>query len=230
MRTSISIAGSLLAAACLASSPRPASPPVTARFEGWEPSPRSAERLTPSVDFDNTSDQVCRLRRFRVGGREVEASAEIKPHQSLRLSGGSDTWSKEEAERVPAVEVVALLCQPVLGPQECEKKAPLPRCGPIAADLQRLTSYWDLEPKATRWLEVSFENGGWQPAERIDMPYHHATTLSFANVDAFPDLARRQCGSARFTIEIQSKENDPVPRENLWLTTYVARIASYCSR
>jgi hypothetical protein len=75
---------------------------------------------------------------------------------------------------------------------------------------------------------MAWRDDEWQPGERIEMPYHHATRLELVNVGSFPMLDAHRAGRLRFTIELASRHIRQVPGERSWLATYVARVLGVC--
>jgi hypothetical protein len=114
---------------------------------------------------------------------------------------------------------------PALG---TEKPAPLEKCGAPPAGVSRLASYVGVEVPARYWVDLSWQDGEWRPADHLPMPHHHATRLELTNVAAFSSLAKYRRGRVRFTIDIASRDIRKVSDRNGWRVTYAARIVEAC--
>jgi hypothetical protein len=128
--------------------------------------------------------------------------------------------------------LTAGLCSPlVVGrARASDKAAGLAKCGGSApANVPQLTSYIDVRVPARYWIEVTWRDGEWQPADHLPMPHHHATRLELTNLAAFPALARHREGRVRLTIDVSSRETHKVPNRNEWRTTYTATIVAACA-
>jgi hypothetical protein len=109
-------------------------------------------------------------------------------------------------------------------------QAGLPRCGEPTPGVPRLDSYPDDHMPAIYWVEMIFNGSEWLPGSHIAMPYHHATRLDLTNVNAFPSLAAHQAELLRFTVEVTSREINPIAGRREWRATYHARIINVCIR
>ena len=96
------------------------------------------------------------------------------------------------------------------------------------AGVPQLASYNDVQVPARYWIDVTWQEREWQPADHLPMPHHHATRLELTNVAAFPGLARYRDGRVRLTIDVTSRDIRKVPDRNEWRTTYAATIVQAC--
>ena len=94
--------------------------------------------------------------------------------------------------------------------------------------MPRLASYVDAKVPAKYWVDMTWQDGEWRPADHIPMPHHHATRLELTNVADFASLAAYRSKRVRFTIEIASRDIRKVPDRNEWRATYRARILDAC--
>jgi hypothetical protein len=105
----------------------------------------------------------------------------------------------------------------------------LPRCGEPPSGIRRLESYWDVQLPATYWLDMVFKENEWQPAESLPMPPHHATHLELIHGTVLRALSVHQTERLRFTVEITSRDVQPVAGRREWRATYVARVVGVCA-
>ena len=94
--------------------------------------------------------------------------------------------------------------------------------------MPQLASYVDVKVPAKYWVDMTWQDGEWRPAEHIPMPHHHATRLELTNVLEFASLSANRNKRVRFTVEIASRDIRKVADRNEWRTTYRARILSLC--
>jgi hypothetical protein len=92
----------------------------------------------------------------------------------------------------------------------------------------QLTSYNEVKVPARYWVDVTWQDGEWHPAENLPMPHHHATRLELTNVASFPALARHRGARVRLTIDIKSRDVRKVPDRNEWRATYASAIVQAC--
>jgi hypothetical protein len=104
----------------------------------------------------------------------------------------------------------------------------LPRCEAPPAGARHLESFRDVEVPATYWLEMAFSEEQWRPAEPLPMPAHHATRIELIHGSELASLSAHRKDRVRFTIEIVSKDVQPVAGRHAWRATYVARVVSVC--
>ena len=117
----------------------------------------------------------------------------------------------------------------VVGPARASgKPARLATCGGPPAGVAQLTSYDDVEVPSRYWVEMTWRDGEWWPADNLPMPYHHATRLELTNIAAFPLLAKHRDGRVRLTIDITSRDIRKVPNRNEWRARYTASIVRAC--
>jgi hypothetical protein len=112
-------------------------------------------------------------------------------------------------------------------PASEEARAPARLAECEAPRERKLDSYWELEVPGRYWVDLRFDSE-WVPAEHIPMPHHHATRLALENLADCPALASHQGERVRVTVEILSREIEPVPGRGAWRTTYRARVLSAC--
>ncbi len=113
-------------------------------------------------------------------------------------------------------------------PAQASGKAPLPACGDPSAGVPQLASYVDVKVPAKYWVDMTWQDSEWRPAEHIPMPQHHATRLELTNVADFASLATHRDKRVRFTVEFASRDVRKVPGRNEWRATYRARILGVC--
>jgi len=104
----------------------------------------------------------------------------------------------------------------------------LPSCAEPPAGVPRLASYVDVKVPAKYWVDMTWQDGEWRPADHIPMPHRHATRLELSNVADFASLAAHRSKRLRFTIDIASRDIHKVPDRNEWRATYRGRILSLC--
>ena len=114
-----------------------------------------------------------------------------------------------------------------------EDRGPVPRCG-APENASELTDFSGVVPGdgAERYVAVHYagSRNGWLPSERIDMPIHHATRLSWTNLDDFEALGVAQYEELRFTFEVLARDlyqrgfDPPAVRAEL-----SARVTQVCS-
>jgi len=92
----------------------------------------------------------------------------------------------------------------------------------------RLESYLDVRIPDVYWLEMNHGSGGWEPAQHLRMPLHHATRLDLTNLADFPHLAAGVTGPVRLVIEITARDIEHDPARATWFATYHARIVEVC--
>lgn len=102
-------------------------------------------------------------------------------------------------------------------------------CGEPPAGVPQLVSYVDVKVPGKYWVDMSWQDGEWRPADHIPMPHHHATRLELTNVGEFASLAAHRRQRVRFAVEIASRDIRKVPDRNEWRVTYSARIISACA-
>jgi len=110
------------------------------------------------------------------------------------------------------------------------KAVHLPACAEPPAGTPQLTSYVGVEVPAKYWVEMVWQDGVWQPAEHLAMPFHHATRIELTNINSadFTSLAAHHRHRVRLTLELQSREIRKVPDRYQWRTTYYATILDAC--
>ena len=113
-------------------------------------------------------------------------------------------------------------------PAQASGKARLPACGDPPAGVPQLASYVDVKLPATYWVDMTWQDGEWRPAEHIPMPHHHATRLELTNAADFTSLVAHRSKRVRFTVEIASRDIRKVANRNEWRATYRARILGVC--
>ena len=101
-------------------------------------------------------------------------------------------------------------------------------CGAPPAGVAQLASYDEVKVPARYWVDVTWQDGEWRPADDLPMPYHHATRLELTNVAAFPSLAKHRDARVRLTIDITSRDIQKAPNRNQWRATYAASIVRAC--
>ena len=104
----------------------------------------------------------------------------------------------------------------------------LQECGDPPAELARLASYWDVKIPASYWIEMTFDGSEWTPAAPMPMPPHHATRLELADVPGAVASGNLRDQRVRFTIEITSRDIQPVEGRGQWRVTYRARVLGAC--
>jgi len=109
-----------------------------------------------------------------------------------------------------------------------DKAAGLAKCGQPPAGVPQLASYNDVRVPPRYWIDVSWRDGEWHPADHLPMPHHHATRLELTNEAAFPALTKHRDARVRLTIDVRSREIHKVPNRNEWRTTYAATIVDAC--
>jgi hypothetical protein len=125
--------------------------------------------------------------------------------------------------------MTAGLCSAIVfTPMQTLGAGKLSGCGEPPAGVPQLASYVGVKVPAKYWVDMTWQDGGWRPADHIPMPHHHATRLELANLAEFPSLAANRAGRVRFTVEIVSQEIRKVPNRNEWRATYSAKIISVC--
>jgi hypothetical protein len=92
----------------------------------------------------------------------------------------------------------------------------------------RLASYNDVQVPGRYWVDVTWQDGEWRPADPLPMPHHHATRLELTNLAAFPALVRHRDARVRVTIDVTSRDVRKVPDRNEWRATYAATIVEAC--
>ena len=90
--------------------------------------------------------------------------------------------------------------------------------------IPRLESYLDVRVPDTYWREVVRTGHGWEPAEHLRIPHHHATRLELANLAEVPLLAAGGPARARITIELTARDIRHDAGRSTWFVTYHARI------
>ena len=103
----------------------------------------------------------------------------------------------------------------------------LSRCGEVPREVARLESFENVRGPAQYWGEMAFDGTEWRPAQTVAIPPHHATRLQLSNAAEFP-LSGYQGKRLRFTVEVTSREVQPVPDRHEWRATYFARITNAC--
>jgi len=104
----------------------------------------------------------------------------------------------------------------------------LRECGDPPADLARLASYWDVKIPASYWIDMTFDGTEWTPAAPIPAPPHHASRLELADLPGAVASGNQMDQRVRFTIEITSRDIQPVAGRGQWRVTYRARVISAC--
>jgi hypothetical protein len=109
-----------------------------------------------------------------------------------------------------------------------EDAADTTECDATAAP--RLTAYDAIEPDVRFSLVLARDaRGVWEPAERLDMPLHHASTITWTDDAQLLESARANrvlvvaTGLGRISIEHDE-------RRNTWFVTYGARVERVCAR
>ena len=57
--------------------------------------------------------------------------------------------------------------------------------------MPQLGSYVDVKVPAKYWVDMTWQDGEWRPAEHIPMPHHHATRLELTNADCVLERDKR---------------------------------------
>ena len=93
----------------------------------------------------------------------------------------------------------------------------------------RLDDYTDATEGARLHVDVRRDvtTGEWMPTPLPKMPHHHATRLTWLDLDAHPEIAATRSEVLRFEFEIAERKVQPVG-EARWRAEILARIANIC--
>ncbi len=100
---------------------------------------------------------------------------------------------------------------------------------PCPTSLAQLDSWSTAKVPGVYWLDVQRASHGWEPAERIPMPQHHATRLELTNVAEMPLLGGPTGARARIVVELTDRDIQHDAQRSTWFATYRARVVEVCA-
>ncbi|MCA9607948.1 MAG: hypothetical protein KC619_20200, partial [Myxococcales bacterium] len=120
----------------------------------------------------------------------------------------SETDPVTEPDPAPSTTVV----EPST-PETSPREQSVPRCAD-ASTREVATDYGDLRDGAGYAVVVRCEApGGWAPAERLRMPFHHASRFEWTNLAELPALSTETARAERirFHFRLVSRQIEPDP-------------------